>query len=141
MKKEVLIAIIIGFSIGLIIAFGLWTANKSLKKITPPKENSASQETPISPTPLLSSLQINSPDKDFLSNQEKITVSGKTFADATIVIVYTEGEKIITADQDGQFSAEITLVGGVNEIKITAFYQDGNESSQIINGVYSTAEI
>ena len=31
MKKEILIAILIGFILGLIITFGIWTANKSLK--------------------------------------------------------------------------------------------------------------
>lgn len=141
MKKEVLIAIIIGFSVGLVIAFGLWTANKSLKQVTPKNEALKFQTDQTTPTPIAQSLTINSPTEDFISNQEKINVTGKATPEATVVIVYQEGEKILTADPQGLFSVEITLLGGANEIKISSFEQDGNENSVIINGVYSTAEI
>lgn len=141
MKKEVLIAIIIGFSIGLVIAFGIWTANKSLKQITPEKESLTTQTGQLTPTPPVTNLIINNPADDFLSNQEKITVSGKANPEAIVVIIYEEGEKILTADSEGIFSAEITLVGGANEIKISAFNSEGEETSKIINGVYSTTQI
>lgn len=141
MKKEVLIAIIIGFAIGLVIAFGIWMANKSLKQITPEKETSSPQINQTTPTPPARTLTIDNPTEDFISNQEKITVSGKATPEASVVIIFQEGEKIITADSEGVFSAEITLMGGANEIKISAFDTEGEETSKIINGVYSTAEI
>jgi hypothetical protein len=141
MKKEIIVAIIIGLSVGLIIAFGLWTANKSLKQVSPKNETSSLQIGQPTPTPLIQNLIIDNPTEDFISNQEKITVSGKTISEATVVITYEEGEKILTADSQGLFNTEITLLGGANEIKISAFEPDGNESSVIINGVYSTVEI
>jgi len=141
MKKEVVIAIIIGLSVGLIIAFGLWTANKSLNQIPSDNETSNPQANQTTPTPISQSLTIDNPTEDFISNQEKITVTGKATPEATVVITYEEGEKILTADSGGLFSVEITLIGGANEIKISAFESDGNESSVIINGVFSTAEI
>jgi hypothetical protein len=45
------------------------------------------------------------------------------------------------ADENGNFSVEITLVGGGNEISISAFDTEGNEVNKSLNLVYSTAEI
>jgi hypothetical protein len=140
-KKEVLIAIIIGFGLGLVITFGIWTANKALKKVPPtpaPPEEAVATPTPA---PEELSLIITSPEDESISAEEKIEVVGKTALQATVVILYQEGEKIIQADGEGNFSSEITLVGGSNQIEITAYDQDGNEVGKTINVVYSTAEI
>lgn len=143
MRKEVLIAIIIGFVLGLVITFGVWTANKAMKE-TPQKDQQASenaQET-TTPTPTPESvLTITSPEDNFLSDKEKIDVSGKTTPQATVVILFEQGEKIIEADGQGSFTAQITLVGGGNVIKVSSFDQQGKESTQAISVVYSTAEI
>lgn len=142
MRKEVLIAIIIGFGLGLVITFGIWTANRALKG-APSTPAPSKEEEAITPTsaPQEFSLIITSPEDESISTQEKIEVAGKTTPDITVVILYQEGEKIIQADSQGSFSSEITLVGGANQIEITAYDQDGNEVSKIINVVYSTAEI
>lgn len=141
MRKEVLIAIIIGFGLGLVITFGIWTANRALKKA--PSVPGPTEEVATTPTsaPQEFSLMITSPEDESISDKEKIEVAGKTAPGVTVVILYQEGEKIIQADSQGNFSSEITLVGGANQIEITAYDQDGNEVSKTINVVYSTAEI
>lgn len=141
-KKEVLIAIIIGFGLGLIITFGIWTANKSLKNSAaeaPPVEQT---ETPT-PEPKLEKvpLVILSPEENLLTNEESLTVNGSAGAKAIIVLIYPEGEKIIEADERGSFSTKIGLTAGVNEIKIKAYDQEGNEAEKTLKIVYSTAEI
>ncbi len=146
MKKEILIAIIIGFILGLIITFGIWTANKSLQ------QNNKTQKTEVSETqPIVTEmspaeegkipLTISSPENNSLFDQEKVEIVGKTAAQATVAILYEEGEEILQADEQGKFSQEITLIGGANEIKITAFDTEGNEADKTLNLVYSTAEI
>ncbi len=146
MKKEILIAIVIGFVLGLVITFGIWTANKSLQ------QNNKTQKTEVSETqPIVTEtspteegqipLTISSPADNSLVDQEEIEIVGKTKAGATVVILYEEGEEVFQADEQGEFSQEITLVGGANEIKITAFDEEGNEANKILNLVYSTAEI
>jgi len=145
MKKEILIAIIIGFILGLVITFGIWTANKSLQ------ENSQTQTTGVKESqPIVTetsteegqiSLVISSPENNALVNQEKIEIVGQTAAQATVIILYEEDEEVFQADENGEFSQEITLVGGANEIKITAFDDEGNEANKILNLVYSSAEI
>jgi len=147
MKKEVLIAIIIGFGLGLVITFGVWRANKVLKEVAPKQQSPPSQvqeeEKTPSPTPPSSqlSLVITSPEDNSIINKEKIVVSGKTSSEATVVITYEEGEKIIQTDENGNFSSEITLVGGANEIIVSAYDEEGNEVTKTLNLVYSTAEI
>jgi len=141
MKKEVLIAIIIGFGLGLVITFGIWTANRALKEAHPQQEAPLEvKEVTPTPTPGLS-LFITSPEDNSISNQEAIEVKGKTAPEAVVVILYQEGEKILEADENGNFKTEISLAGGSNEIKIAAYDQEGNEVSKTLMVVYSTAEI
>ena len=143
MKKEILIAILIGFVLGLVITFGIWTANKSLKEGTTVNQT---QETISNTTPTLTQeqampLTIISPEDNNLLNQEKVQIVGKTFPQATVATVYPDGEKIIEADENGDFTLDITLVGGGNEINISVFDNQGNEAQKTLNLVYSTAEI
>jgi hypothetical protein len=146
MKKEVLLAIIIGFGLGLLITFGVWQANKALKQVAPkqalPPSQVQEEKTP-SPTPPPSQigLTITSPEDNSIINKEKIDISGKTSSGAIVVITYEEGEKIVEADENGNFTSEITLVGGANEITVSAYDQEGNEVTKTLNLVYSTAEI
>ena len=145
MRKEVLIAIIIGFVLGLVITFGIWTANKAIKE-APSKEEitgeQAQKEITVTPSPTgLEPTLVLSPEDNSLSDKEKIDISGKTTPEATVVILFPEGEKIIEADKEGNFSTEITLMGGSNEIKVSSFDEEGREISKSITIVYSTAEI
>jgi len=141
MRKEVLIAIIIGFGLGLVITFGIWTANKALKENAPTTtaEPEISEETP-SPVPAVE-LIITSPEDNTISETETIEVSGQTSAGAIIAIVYPEGEKILEADEKGNFTSEISLVGGDNLIEISAFNRQGDQTKKTITVVYSTAKL
>lgn len=141
MRKEVLIAIIIGFGLGLVITFGIWTANKALK------ENASEMPSPVeeeieeepAPKPVLELLVV-SPENNIVSEKEIIEVSGQTATGAVVAIVYPDGEEIIETDESGAFSTEISLIGGDNQIEISAFNPDGDEVAKILTVVYSTAE-
>lgn len=142
MRKEVLIAIIIGFGLGLVITFGIWTANRALRVSAPQKEVIPIEEPTPTPTPTPTfSLTLTAPEDNSISAEETIEVSGSTAPRAIVVILYQEGEKILEADEEGKFSTEITLAGGANEIKVSAFDQEGNEAERTLTVVYSTAEI
>ena len=52
-----------------------------------------------------------------------------------------EGEKIIQADQDGQFMTTIPLIGGANQIKVKTFDEMGNEAEETLEIIFSTAKI
>ena len=143
MKKEILIAIIIGFILGLIITFGIWTANKSLKNGVQNKQKT--EENLPTPTPSQNEegifLEITSPLNNDIISKEDITIEGQTKPQAVIAIIYQEGEELIQADSQGNFSADITLVGGANEIQISAYDDQNNEAKKTLDLIYSTAKI
>ena len=143
MKKEVFLAISIGFILGLIITFGIWTANKSLKQL--PQTTPTPSPVPVtslSPTPSSSvTLTLTSPEDESLTSQNSVTVSGKTFPNASVAITSESGEQIITADSSGNFSSSVDLDGGYNTITAAAFDQTGNSSSQSVTVTYTTSKI
>lgn len=138
MRKEVLIAIGLGFALGLVITFGIWTANRAVRR---------QQEAAVSPSPApvgeeipALTLTITSPEDGSVSEEEVVLLAGQTAPEATIVIISEEEEVILTADEEGRFEADITLAGGANEIEVTAYDEVGNEASRMLTVVYSTAE-
>lgn len=143
MRKEVLIAIILGFALGLIITFGVWSANKAMRE----KETAKLAEEPTPPaqtTPTVNptfSLVILSPEDESLQSQEKIILSGTTEPEAIVMIIGEVGEIITEADDKGQFASEIKLENGTNEITITATNTEGEEANKTLHLVYSTTEI
>jgi len=147
-KKEVVIAIIIGCLLGLVITFGIRSANQALLTAgnqttpTPTPDNTTPVANNTTPAPAVKSLlTITSPDNNYLSNSEKIIITGKTDPNMNVLLVYEEGEKIIVSDNNGDFSGDITLIGGQNQINVSVFDNIGNQTNKIINIVYSTAEI
>lgn len=142
MRKEVILAIIIGFALGLVITFGIWTANKALtkNKTQTPDQETTTQVDVVTPTPSFF-LEVSSPEDQSLSNEAKITLSGKTQPGATVVVAYETAEDIVDADENGAFASNITLVAGTNEIIITAFDANGNQVNKTVNVVYSTTKI
>jgi len=143
MKKEILIAILIGFILGLIITFGIWTANKSLKdnQEETPQTGGVSILQPEEETKENLSLKIIEPVNNSISEEEEITIKGSASPSAIITIIYQEGEKILEADEEGSFETEISLVGGTNEIEISAYDEEDNKTTKTLSIIYSTAKI
>ena len=156
MKKEVFLAIAIGFILGLIITFGIWTANKSLKQLptdgtlasaspspetTPPP--GTDQTPPPVPTGSQSGMELNitSPAEDSLNTTSSLTISGKTAALASVAVVAPSGEQVVEADSSGNFSAKVTLEGGYNFITITAVDSGGNSVTKELTATYTTQKI
>lgn len=160
MKKEVVLAITIGFGLGLIITYGVWLANKSLKdlpkttleQLSPTPAQTTETTTTITPTlstntsatpkPTNSSLvKITAPEDEWLADKDSTTVKGTAPANSTVTITYEDSEAIVVADASGNFSATIPLSGGYNLITATAFDTLGNSSSATITVTYTTSKI
>ncbi|MBI4035016.1 MAG: hypothetical protein HY381_01305 [Candidatus Chisholmbacteria bacterium] len=137
MKKEVLLAIVIGFSLGLVITFGIYTARKALREKTPPLPTPSPQSQPQP----AHTLTITSPENETLHNQETITLSGTTTPGSLVTILTPEAEILVYASEFGQFQSDISLTGGINEITIIALTPDGLKAEQALTLVYSTATI
>lgn len=140
MRKEILIAIIIGFALGLVITFGVWTANRAMSKNDPIVEEDLGGTEEITPKAnsekTAISLAINSPEDESLITTSTVALNGTTEPDAQVAIVYETGETIIQADQKGEFTFDLPLELGTNEIKITVL--SGEEKiSKTLSLVYS----
>lgn len=141
MRKEVIIAIVLGFALGLVITFGIWNANKALKeKEQPPVTEQVTGAPQSTPTVSSFSLAILAPEDESVQNEEKIAVVGTTEAGANVVVISQTGETIVEADNSGKFETEITLESGTNEINITATNEKGEEATKTIYLVYSATE-
>jgi len=142
MKKEVLLAIGIGFAIGLLITFGVYLAQRSFQESSviqsPVAEKPA---TEITPTEIIPSLSIVSPLDQSISKDGKISLIGVAAPDSQVVILTEKGEKLIQADNKGNFATDISLISGENEIEVDSFTDQGDKVSKTITVVYSTAEI
>ncbi len=124
MKKETVLAILLGIGAGVLIA--LWVirgtqgknANNQLvtdEKITPSITISNSVTEP---------LLISDPEDGFVSDKDTITIKGKTHTGSLVVVQTQIEEHVFKADEE-EFSQEIALSEGENTIRITS-YDDKN---------------
>jgi len=142
MKKEVVLAIITGFIIGLLITFGIYTARTSLEKNQSPDTTVSAQPTGNFQTSSPTGLTITKPQNHTLVDTDTVQLHGATFPNATITLITTLKNQIITANGDGDFTTDLELEGGLNQILITSYDQTASDSAQTqLNITYSTANI
>lgn len=140
MRKEIILAIVLGAILGLVIIFGINLANQSATNITPTPSPTLQPEAnqPLVETP---TLQVISPENNSVSFEDSLTLIGKTQENAWVSLIWEEGETIIQADQDGNFQQEIDLIGGENIIEITATDGKDYQESLELTVIYTTADI
>lgn len=144
MRKEILVAIVLGFGIGLVVVFGILTARTALEEHQGTNRDGAS--SPLSPTPtpvaatITNTLTITDPQDGAVTQNAKITIRGTTSADASIVLSTEKGDVIVTADNTGSFSQDVELVNGVNDIQVVSFSKSQERSDAHLTVVYSTAD-
>ncbi len=146
MKKELGVAIFIGILLGFGISAFLWTKNKGQKKLALNNQTSPTlaQTTPTAiPTKTTEKevfLNIIQPDNEIVASNENLIIKGETIPNATIVVIWEEGEEISVADKNGEFETNIELIGGENIINISSYDNQGNKATQTLTVTYSTAK-
>lgn len=136
MRKEVILAIVLGLTLGTVIVAGYYRANRVV-----PGDNMTNGQNQ-SPTPTTSAglelLAITDPEEGDIFTTPVATVSGSTSPNARVVIV-SEAEPIfIKPSAQGFFNQEVPLVGGINHLAITAVSDDGKRADKELNLVYTT---
>lgn len=141
MRKEIFIVILVGVLIGAVITFGIYRAQIALNQ-EEIQDNTVQAPTP-SPSQQTSAhaLTILSPANESVVDQDSVSITGKTSPDSVLAVIAPESEYLLTADSEGDFTVEVGLVGGANEINISSFDDQGNKAEQVLTVVYSTAEL
>ena len=153
MRKEVLVAILLGLGIGAVVTLGIFTARKALtgaggaqeqdgpaKQATSDKQQATSPAITGEKTEKQHTVTLTSPNDGSVTATEKITLAGATTPGSTVTISGGETDTVVISDEKGQFSMEITLVGGDNEINVVSFSPKGEKAETVLTVVYSTAE-
>ena len=134
MRKEVVWAIAAGIIFGLVIGFGVYRINSSLRS----KNNSASASpTPRPETPSELKITLDKPENEDVVTSNSVNVSGITKSLAWVIVTGENGDFITQADAKGIFNQDVDLNAGVNQIKITAFDKNGEQSDARVIIVYS----
>ncbi len=138
MRKEFIIAVISGISLGLIFAFGIWRVNKAFKK---DEFTSKITETPIqseNKTDEKIELTVIKPEEDDIVSQTPLKISGLTKPNTTLIISAEKNDYILQTSTDGSFEQEIDLIGGVNEIIFAYLDNENLTKTESLRIVYST---
>lgn len=125
MRKEIIVAIILGSIIGLTLAFGIWRANSALSgKVTEIKNAISNPSKDDKNNPQSSNLSILSPLNEEVFLDSSITFKGITKADS-YVLIQTKQENTINYTASGNFEMEIGLETGINKVQVNAYNAEG----------------
>jgi hypothetical protein len=133
MKK----ALFIGLAV-MLLAVGC-----AVEEITPtptltltPTPISTPTPTPT-PTPTALFLEIVEPANESIVGTASIILSGTTIPGAVVSISVDDEIEIADVDEQGNFSATVTLAEGPNYIEVLASDQEGNEEYSTLVVIYS----
>jgi hypothetical protein len=140
MKKEVVIAILIGLILGLIVTYGIYRAKTSLNS----GQDAASTTESASPEPstgVHNSLILLSPQDESVQSTSDIKITGTTDPEALVIIFLNDKPQVIRADKSGNFSVQATLQQGSTVITVRTLDDDGNTAEQQRTVIFTTASL
>ena len=106
MRKEVLLAILIGASLGLLITFAVYQSRRSVSEAQKDQVQEVLNNHTDNEEVDTSQLAITSPEDNSIVDSQRLIVSGNTQANNFIVIFVNNEEIITNADDSGNFSKE-----------------------------------
>lgn len=144
MKKDVLIAGCIGFFIGSIGALTVTHLPNLIQEVT---KKQITKQTSLSPVPSIaqivpkeSLLSIDQPPDGSISDDKRIKISGKSQKGSVILIDTDWDSQIVESASDGTFSSNLTISEGANQIQVTSYNQD-TENSKTITVFYTPEKL
>lgn len=137
MKKETVIAIILGITLGAIIAviliFGAQSKESGTKKVVTTKET----PTVVTLNTSLKQFEITDPKNNSAVSKDTIAIKGTSKKNSLIVVQSKNAEKVIKPDADS-FSVDFPVSLGENVIRITEY--NGTSISDKLLTIYRIQE-
>lgn len=141
MKKEMFIAVLIGFLLGLAITFGVYRMQVSKKKAV--MLDVPTQADPVSTPDTTALLVIHSPEDGAIQTEKEVTITGTAVPGSHVVLFVNDADYVRTSDDAGNFSFAVTLADGPNILTITMVDQTGNsvtrQRSIVVTDLYERA--
>lgn len=138
MKKEMLVAVVIGFTLGLLITFGLYRLRVSQQRKPDAPTVEPTATTTASPTDRL--ITIHNPKEGAVQKEKSATITGSTIPNAYIVLLVNEAEYIRNADAEGNFSFDVELEEGSNVLIVQVVTEVGQlitkERTVVVTSLY-----
>jgi uncharacterized protein YgfB (UPF0149 family) len=128
MKKEFVIAILVGLVMGLFITYGIYYSQKTQQEsqvATTIQE--LEQVVPTLAQENNGKVAVYLPDDETVISEKTTTVTGKTTPNDFVVIYVNDLPLITQADDQGNFSKEVALQDLANIIKIHILDEDGED--------------
>lgn len=150
MNKDALLATVIGFGVGLVIAALVFlgpTMMKSAPRFSLPdlsfitsllkrRPSDSAKPTPMPQQTI--ALTIQSPLPDSIENKNETLISGSVTPHSIVVIEGESAETVAVANDQGSFAGKIGLSEGKNDIAITSYAKDTVQTQTVT--VYYTPE-
>lgn len=139
MRKEIIVAILVGIIFGGIFTYGIRRANLAFKPAASDTNNQTLDEKDQDlEQEIVNGLTILAPDQYDVFTQESVTITGITKPESTVVISAEDEDFVITSEQSGEFSQEVKLNGGLNNIIIQSFSKDILIAEEYLKLVFTT---
>lgn len=126
MDKEKIITIGIGLLVGVSAAAIYFAATRYLPSLRPQDKVTFNTASPKPSANKQLTLTLNKPDDHTSTTDNPMIVSGQTKAGAKLVFFANAEEKVASAGGQGQFSTNLKLEEGENEISVMAIDDQGN---------------
>lgn len=124
MKKEVLVAIFVGLSMGLIITFGVYRVKSTITE--KPVAQFVAEPVEIEQTTTPTILTLHSPEDGIIQTETELQITGSTVVNSFVVAFVNDTDYISTSDESGNFTIKVELEAGENIIRVHVISTDNN---------------
>lgn len=128
MKKEVLIAVLIGLTMGLLITYGIYRVQSAINQ--PPVTDVLEEATESAQTIVPTVIALHSPNQGTVQTTSDVIITGTTIPDSFVVVFVNDQEAITTSDRSGSFTHEASLSEGTNIIRVHVIDEIGNTATE-----------
>lgn len=139
MRKEPIIAIFVGALFGVLVAFFAWRASiaKNNTETSQPSNIKQNQTDSQSDTDPMHSFDIVNPQDNSVSLKQNVEVNGFSSQDSIIGVI-TPTDSALVQSQNGQFSTQVDIDGGVNQIFVYEFSGSSSPDLKSTTVTYSS---
>ncbi|MDQ5951263.1 MAG: hypothetical protein QG639_540 [Patescibacteria group bacterium] len=143
MKKEVLIAILIGFGLGLTITYGIYRLRTALED--QPQTIADIVNSTNTPVPEAQSMiALLTPEDGAIQTETSTTIAGSTVANSMVVLIVNDADYIQQSDESGNFSFPVELKAGSNVITAYVLNENGEvmtkEKTVVVSDIYTSSD-